>query len=265
MTDFVVKDLSFAYPKTPDLILEHVNFTLEEGQFTALIGPNGSGKTTLMRLLLGYLEPSSGDILYGGEDIHDIGQKAFAQTVAYLPQSSQGALYFPVRDVILMGRYPWKNRWESYTRKDFTAFERAVELTGVGKFLDRSFDRLSGGERQRVLLARALCQDTPWLFLDEASNNLDLSYQVALFDLLRELQLQGELSILAILHDINLAAKYASESLLIRDTAVEHRKEDPFRPDVLSELLGLRLIELRDKAGETHIVWSTGASARDAR
>lgn len=265
MSHFRVEHLSFHYSKTDEVILKDVSLTLEQGQFTALIGPNGAGKTTLMRLLLGYLEPTSGDIYYGPDKIRDIDQKTFARTVAYLPQASQGALYFPVRDVILMGRYPWKGRWEGYNHKDKNAFDRAVELTGLQKFLDRPFDRLSGGERQRVLLARALCQDTPWLFLDEASNNLDLSYQVALFDLLRKLQEQGEISILAILHDINLAAKYASESLLLRGHTVEHRKEDPFSPEVLSELLGLRLIELKDAAGERHIVWTRGTTSQGVR
>ncbi|MDO5734605.1 MAG: ABC transporter ATP-binding protein [Eubacteriales bacterium] len=255
--DFELENISFAYSPGQKNCVEELSFNLEAGKFTAILGPNGAGKSTVIKLLLGILKPKQGRIKLRGRELEGYGEKERARLLAYLPQNSRANHLIKVSEVVLMGRYPWRSRWSGMSREDRLAFERAVELSGLSQLLDRSYSELSGGERQRVLLARAICQNTACLLLDEAANNLDLAYQIEIFELLKELQTNESVSILAVLHDLNLAARYADQSILLKEGRLYQGPDakDPFAAESLSQLFNLQLSWLYDEHGERHLVW----------
>ncbi len=210
-------------------ILSGVNATIEDGQFVGLVGPNGAGKTTLLRAMNGVLTPDSGRVVVADDAIDDLSSKAASRRVATVPQDTTLSFDFSVRDVVAMGRNPYRSRFGSELgdgENDDTSaatgtdlVERSMARTEVSEFADRSITEVSGGERQRVLLARALAQDTPVLLLDEPTASLDINHQVRTFELVRELVADGK-TVVAAIHDLNLAAHYCDELLLLAGGSV---------------------------------------------
>ena len=256
MSALSLKDLNFHYSSLAQPTLQKISLEIEAGQMTVILGPNGSGKTTLLKLLLGLLRPQKGQILLDGCPLEEMSARERAQKMAYLPQNSPARHQIAVSEVIKMGRYPWRSRFSAWTGRDQGAYERAVILAGVEALLKRNYLQLSGGERQRVLLARAICQETPWLLLDEASANLDLAHQIEIFNVLKTLQEEG-LSIVAVLHDINLAARYGQESIFLKDGQLMQKTDpsDPFAAADLSRLYNLNLQWLTTGPGRRHLIW----------
>ncbi|MFH5798320.1 ATP-binding cassette domain-containing protein [Haladaptatus sp. CMAA 1911] len=230
-------------------IFDGVSSEVDDGRFVGLVGPNGAGKTTLLRAMNGVLSPDSGRVLVDGEAVGSLSSKAASRRVATVPQDTSLSFDFDVRDVVAMGRNPYRTRFgseirEAGTRNDGTngkaetdgetgtdgearidmgtgtdIVERAMDRTEVSSFADRSITEVSGGERQRVLLARALAQDTPVLLLDEPTASLDINHQVRTFELVRELVADGK-TVVAAIHDLNLAAHYCDELLLLAGGSV---------------------------------------------
>ncbi|WP_423745334.1 ATP-binding cassette domain-containing protein (plasmid) [Haladaptatus sp. SPP-AMP-3] len=212
-------------------VLDGVSASIDEGRFVGLVGPNGAGKTTLLRATNGVLSPDSGRVVVDDDAIADLSSKAASRRVATVPQDTSLSFDFDVRDVVAMGRNPYRTRFGSEiggkaagndgfdggTGTDVV--ERAMDRTEVSAFADRSITEVSGGERQRVLLARALAQDTPVLLLDEPTASLDINHQVRTFELVRELVADGK-TVVAAIHDLNLAAHYCDELLLLADGSV---------------------------------------------
>ncbi|MDO5738353.1 MAG: ABC transporter ATP-binding protein [Eubacteriales bacterium] len=253
---FQVENLTFKYPGAKAPCLKDLTCCIESGKFTAILGPNGSGKTSLLKLLLGINKPTTGSISFNDRPIGDYRDRERARLIAYLPQNSLARHQITVREFILMGRYPWSQRFGGADKTDLAALDRAIELTRLGPLVNRIYASLSGGERQRCLLARALCQDTSWLLLDEASANLDLAYQVEIFELLKKLQKTEGVSVLAILHDINLAMHHADDALLLKEGKLFASMEAAnFNPDLLGQLYGLKLECLKSREGRRHLVW----------
>jgi iron complex transport system ATP-binding protein len=218
-------------------VLDGVTATVEDGQFVGLVGPNGAGKTTLLRAMNGVLSPEEGRVLVDGDAVSDLSSKAASRRVATVPQDTSLSFDFAVRDVVAMGRNPYRSRFggradeKKATETDADAVERAMERTDVVEFADRPITAVSGGERQRVLLARALAQDTPTLLLDEPTASLDINHQVRTFELVRELVREGK-TVVAAIHDLNLAAHYC-DKLLLLDSGSVLSSGPP--PDVLAE------------------------------
>ncbi|SIQ96999.1 iron complex transport system ATP-binding protein [Haladaptatus litoreus] len=212
-------------------VLDGVSARVPDGKFVGLVGPNGAGKTTLLRAMNGVLSPDSGRVLVDGDAIADLSSKAASRRVATVPQDTTLSFDFDVRDVVAMGRNPYRSRFGSgIDSSDRSAddgenstsaavVERAMERTDVMQFADRSITAVSGGERQRILLARALAQDTPVLLLDEPTASLDINHQVRTFELVRELVREGK-TVVAAIHDLNLAAHYCDELLLLDSGSV---------------------------------------------
>ncbi|MFW6003635.1 MAG: ABC transporter ATP-binding protein, partial [Halanaeroarchaeum sp.] len=168
-------------------ILEDVSLTVEAGTFVGLIGPNGSGKTTLLRTMSAILAPESGRVRVSGTDVRGLSSRAVSQRVAVVPQDTHLAFDFDVRDVVAMGRTPYRPRISFGQRPDEATVDDAMERAQVDHLADRSIDAVSGGERQRVLLARALAQDTPVLLLDEPTASLDINHQIRTLEIVRSL------------------------------------------------------------------------------
>lgn len=202
----VAEDVSFGYGDLPAVV--HARLALVPGDMLALAGPNGSGKTTVLKLLAGDLRSQTGQVMLDGVDLRHQSPRARARRIAVVPQHVDPALGFPVRAVVAMGRSPYTGWFGTIGDGDRSAITRALEDTDVLSLADRPFNTLSGGEQQRVSLAMALAQDTSYLLLDEPTVHLDLQHQHQLLELLRHLQQQRGLGVVAVMHDLNLAALY---------------------------------------------------------
>ena len=196
--------------------LAGVDLTVEPGEVVGLVGPNGAGKTTLLGAINGLVEPTAGNVDVGGDDVSTLSARALARRVATVPQETDLSFAFPVREVVAMGRTPYRSRFERITEEDRQHTRRAMERTDTLRFADRRIDEVSGGERQRVVFARALCQDPDGLLLDEPTASLDINHQVRLFSLLRTFVAEGRAALCAI-HDLSLAARFCDRLLLLTD------------------------------------------------
>jgi iron complex transport system ATP-binding protein len=212
------RDVSFAYAREP--VVEHVSLEVARGEMLGLLGPNGAGKSTLLRLAAGVLVAKSGSIHIVGDDIRRLARREVARRVAVLPQDFSVQFAYTVRQIVEMGRLPYGDIWGSLRRDDRAAVERALETTDTAQLADRVYNELSGGERQRVLVALALAQGSPLVLLDEPTAHLDIKHQVDVLELLRQLNRERELTVVAALHDLNLAARYFPRLILFRRTIV---------------------------------------------
>jgi iron complex transport system ATP-binding protein len=207
-----VRGISFGY--NAGLLLQDISFSVGAGELIALIGPNGSGKTTLLKIMLGLLHPNSGAIKLNGQALSNLEPKLRARSIAYVSQ--QPALSFPltVRELVALGRYPYGMRRRESTT-DTNAIEIALEKTVAQELSDRQFNSLSGGERQKVLIARALAQSAQVLLLDEPTLHLDLNFQLQILSALKRLCVQDGITVITVLHDINLVSLFADKALLL--------------------------------------------------
>ena len=197
-------------------VLRSVSAGVYEGEFVALLGPNGCGKSTLLRVLSGVLRSRSGSVSLDGRNLTDWTATERAQRVGFVPQSETAAFDFSVRDMVLMGRYPHRQRLKSETARDYEIVAQALEDADISPLADRPVTELSGGEHRRVLLARALAQQTPLLLLDEPTAHLDITHQAELMLLTRRLMTERGIGVMAALHDLNQAAEYCDRLILMR-------------------------------------------------
>jgi iron complex transport system ATP-binding protein len=199
-------------------IIHQLNLQLDRGEWLSILGGNGSGKSTLLKLLSRLLAPQQGIVWLDGKSIHTEPPKIVAQKMALLPQQQTIPDGLTVRQLVSLGRtphQPWY-QWE-LTTLDREKVDRAMLLTKVAQFATRSVESLSGGERQRAFLALALAQNPRILLLDEPTTYLDLRYQIELLTLLKDLQQQQELTIITVLHEINLAIRYSDRLAMLKD------------------------------------------------
>lgn len=215
---FQVRDVHYAYGGKA--ALNGIDFSLAQGRFYGLIGPNGSGKTTLLDLLLGEKEPSAGRVYYQGRSPHDFGRRALAREMALVPQDFQINFAFTVMEAVMMGRHPYLPRFGNPLREDYAIVEQAMADIGIAHFGDRPVTELSGGEKQRVVVARALAQQTPVLLLDEATSSLDVKYSLDILKAARRLVRYQGRTVIAVLHNLNQAAAFCDEIVMLREGTV---------------------------------------------
>ena len=206
-----IRDLSASYGSR--LILDKLNLDFSAEEFTGIIGPNGSGKSTLLKCIYRVLEPSNGEVLIDNKPLQKMSYKESAKCTAVLAQHSASGFDFTVREVVLMGRTPYKGLMERNNDEDYAIAEDAMDKTGVLKMADMSYLNLSGGEQQRVMLARALAQQTPCLILDEPTNHLDITYQLQIMDII----CRNRVTTIAAIHDLNIAAMYCDRLIALKD------------------------------------------------
>ena len=201
-------------------VLHEVTLSVQSGEILALIGPNGAGKSTLIRAASGVI-PFSGHVRTNGDTFHALTPIQRARYMAVVPQAISLPPAFTVWETVLMGRTPHLGFLGQTSTADEDLARRALERVHADTLADRRVGELSGGERQRILLARALCQSTPILLLDEPTAHLDLQYQVSLLELVRKLVHEDKLAVLIALHDLNLAARYADRVALMVDGSIK--------------------------------------------
>ena len=203
-------------------VLDHVDFTVQDGSVTVLLGPNGSGKSTLLKTLARTLAPDAGKVLLDGTNIHRQSTRAVAQRLGILPQSPSAPDGLTVRELVGLGRFPYQSLMRQWSRHDEAAVEEAMAVADVAAFADRPVDALSGGQRQRCWIAMVLAQETELLLLDEPTTFLDLKVQVDLLELLVSLAHQQGRTLLVVLHDLNLAAAYADRLVMMKAGRILH-------------------------------------------
>jgi iron complex transport system ATP-binding protein len=201
-------------------ILEEVSFIVHEGDFVGIIGPNGSGKTTLLKSISRTLKPYKGTIILDKTDVYNIKSIDLAKQMAIVPQESNIGFSFTALDIVLMGRNPHMKRFQMESESDLTIVRKAMNRTNTWYLADRPINELSGGEKQRVVIARALAQEPKVLLLDEPLTHLDMINQLEIMDLVKELCVKEHLIVLAVIHDLNLAARYCSSILLLKGARI---------------------------------------------
>jgi iron complex transport system ATP-binding protein len=201
------------------VVVERLDLTIPDGSFTVIVGPNACGKTTLLRALARLLKPRRGGVYLDGGLITARPSKEVARELGLLPQSSIAPDGITVADLVARGRYPHQRLLRQWSREDERAVAQAMADTRVTDLADRIVDELSGGQRQRVWLAMALAQQTPILLLDEPTTFLDIAHQVEVLDLCAQLHTDGR-TLVAVLHDLNHACRYATQLIAMRDGAI---------------------------------------------
>ncbi|WP_019153136.1 heme ABC transporter ATP-binding protein [Robertmurraya massiliosenegalensis] len=204
---------NISYSISDKQILDDISFSIAQGKFIGIIGPNGSGKSTMLKIIYRHLKQTSGDVILFEKDIVQLAKKELARNIAVVSQETPMLFDFTVKDLVMMGRTPYKKWLSRDNDEDSSIVKESMQLANIIHLENRSFSHLSGGEKKRVMLARALAQRANILILDEPTNHLDIEHQYQLMDLVRDLPI----TIIAALHDINLAAGYCDELLVMKN------------------------------------------------
>ncbi len=216
---FTIDGISFGY--TEQKLIEKLSARLEAGKLFGIVGPNGCGKTTLVNLLAGHLQPSGGLILFNEKPLSRYTRRELARNISLVPQNFYVNFSFTAREVVMMGRYPHIPRFSQPSQRDDTLVDEAMTATDTAVFSNRLVTELSGGERQRVVVARALAQDTPLMLLDEATSNLDIRHALSLLEQIRERIEEKGRTVIAVFQDINLAARFCDELIMMKSGQIE--------------------------------------------
>lgn len=208
-------NVRFAYRAGAD-VLHGVNLAAARGKFLCLLGPNGSGKTTLLKLLLGVLSPGAGTIELETKPLDAYSPKALAQKIAYVPQTPTSALHFPVRELVLMGRYAHTGAMGLPGEADLRVARLAMEMTESTDIAGRTLEELSGGQAQCAMIARALAQQPGVCLLDEPTSHLDIRNQLRIYRMMRRLAYDWNMAVVCVSHDVNLAGRFADELMLMK-------------------------------------------------
>lgn len=248
-TTFSLEGVSFCVPNRT--LLAPLSLTFAPGKVTGLIGHNGSGKSTLLKMLGRHQPATTGQILLNGIALSEWGSKDFARQVAYLPQQLPAAEGMTVRELVAIGRYPWHGALGRFGADDRHHVEEAIRLVGLSDFASRLVDSLSGGERQRAWIAMLVAQDSRCLLLDEPTSALDIAHQVEVLALIHRLSQDRGLTVIAVLHDINMAARYCDNLVALRggEMIASGSPLEIMRSDTLESIYGIPMGILPHPAG----------------
>ncbi len=248
------QDLTLAYDERT--IARDLSLEVPDGSFTVVVGPNACGKSTLLRALARMLKPTSGHVLLDGEHIRSLPSKEVARRLGLLPQTASAPEGITVADLVARGRFPHQKLLRQWTRDDERAVDAAMASTRVEDLADRAVDELSGGQRQRVWIAMALAQETPLLLLDEPTTFLDIAHQIEVLDLLAALHEEQGRTLVAVLHDLNHACRYATHLVALKDGRVMAQGDprEVVTADLVERVFGLPCVVVPDPETGTPLV-----------
>lgn len=241
-------------------VIHGIDLSVLPGRITGILGANACGKSTLLKSMSRLLRPTGGVVLLDGKDVHATPAKELARTLGLLPQTPIAPEGITVADLVGRGRHPHQGIMSRWSRADDEAVAFALDTTGTAELADRAVDELSGGQRQRVWIAMALAQQTDLLLLDEPTTYLDVAHQVEVLDLLTDLNENSGITIVMVLHDLNLAARYCDEIVMIADGQVEAVGEpgEVFTEERVERVFGLTSRIITDPVSGTPLVLPIG-------
>ncbi|MBZ6207114.1 ABC transporter ATP-binding protein [Streptomyces olivaceus] len=258
------ENVTLAYDQR--VIAKQLSVEIPDNSFTVIVGPNACGKSTLLRALSRMLKPSEGRVLLDGSVIQWTPAKQVARTLGLLPQSSIAPDGITVGDLVGRGRYPHQGLLRQWSTEDERVVQESMAKTGISELAERYVDELSGGQRQRVWIAMALAQQTPLLLLDEPTTYLDIQHQIDVLDLCADLHEEQGRTLVAVLHDLNHAARYATHLIALREGKIiaEGAPKDIVTADLVERVFGLRCQVIDDPETGTPLVVPAARKARGA-
>ncbi|MBZ6089985.1 ABC transporter ATP-binding protein [Streptomyces olivaceus] len=258
------ENVTLAYDQR--VIAKQLSVEIPDNSFTVIVGPNACGKSTLLRALSRMLKPSEGRVLLDGSVIQSTPAKQVARTLGLLPQSSIAPDGITVGDLVGRGRYPHQGLLRQWSTEDERVVQESMARTGISELAERYVDELSGGQRQRVWIAMALAQQTPLLLLDEPTTYLDIQHQIDVLDLCADLHEEQGRTLVAVLHDLNHAARYATHLIALREGKIiaEGAPKDIVTADLVERVFGLRCQVIDDPETGTPLVVPAARKARGA-
>lgn len=238
-------------------IIEDMSIQIPSNKISVIIGGNGCGKSTLLKTFTRLIKPTSGNVILDGKKISSIPTKQLAQTVGLMAQSSIAPEGIKVSELVARGRFPYQPFFGGFRNEDYVAIAEALELMGITDLADSNVEELSGGQRQRVWIAMALAQQTDILLLDEPTTFLDITYQIEILDLLTDLNKKRGTTVVMVLHDINLSARYADYIFALSDGTLiaEGKPEEVITESMIQRIFNLDCVVIKDPvAGSPFIV-----------
>ncbi len=216
-----LKNVHFSYLNfrtgIPEFSLSDINLDFDKGEFISVLGPNGTGKSTLLKIITGTLKPNNGELLFNDKAYKQISRKDLAKKIAFVPQATLSVFSFTVYEIVMMGRTPYLNFYGYESDEDKKIVENALRTVDIWHLKDHNINEVSGGEAQLAYIARAIAQQPEIILLDEPNAHLDIKHQISIFNLIKELNLESDLTVISVSHDLNLAGYYSSRIILIKD------------------------------------------------
>ncbi|WP_026702795.1 ABC transporter ATP-binding protein [Salibacterium aidingense] len=255
---FQAEEISAGYEQ--HTILNDINVEIPSNQINVIIGANACGKSTLLKTMARLIKPESGEITLDGKAISSIPSKQLARVLGLLPQSPIVPEGISVADLVGRGRFPHQSFLQGWTKKDYEAVAEAMEIMDITELANQNIDELSGGQRQRVWIAMALTQQTDILFLDEPTTFLDITYQIEILDMLTDLNRKYGTTIVMVLHDINLAARYADHIFALRqgELIAKGGPSEVMTSQLIGDLFGLHCTVIKDPVSHSPLVVPKG-------
>ncbi|AOR62387.1 ABC transporter ATP-binding protein [Pectobacterium wasabiae] len=256
--------LTLGYDKK--IIAEHLSLSIPDNQFSVIVGPNACGKSTLLRALCRLLKPLAGEVILDGNNIHHLPTKALARQIGLLPQHAVVPDNITVAELVSRGRYPHQRLLHTWNQTDQKVLEEAMAATNISELAERHVDELSGGQRQRVWIAMVLAQQTPLLLLDEPTTWLDIAHQIDLLDLFYTLRHQHGRTLVAVLHDLNQACRYADHLIVMQAGRImaEGKPADIVNADLIEQVFGMTSLIIDDPVSHTPLIVPCGRHHRIA-
>ena len=235
-------EISFAYDR--DRIIKNISCSFMSGNFYSILGPNGSGKTTLLDLISGFLKPDIGYIDIDQTPVRSLSKKEISKKIALVSQDYTINFPFSVKDVVMMGRHPYIPRFSHPSDSDMEQVKLMMEVCGIHHLHDRKINELSGGERQRCVFARALCQDTPVLLLDEAFSSMDINHTLHMLQIVKRSVKEKNKLVISVLHDLNLASSWSDALLMLKHGKINvfGNSQDVLTQDTIKDVFNVTSI-----------------------